>query len=498
MKERKLLFLSLLLFLFFIFSPISASDNADTPQLEPHLKKALRSFDSLLPYELVKIMASPEMAGRLTGHEGYTRAARWAAAKFKEWGLKPFDLRLGYLQPYPSPYTIIDEARMTIHLASGAGAGSQKEFKEIELSPGTDFLPLLFSSSGQKTAELVFVGWGISAPELNYDDYAGVDVKGKFVLCFRGTPDPARREFQFHDEHRTRMKVAREKGALGLIYIYPEVLANPNGDWLADFLPAMISEKTADLIFKEINSSSAEIKKALETYKRPISFPLKSRLSYSVSSRHFPEGVGYNVIGWVEGSDPRLKKEVIIVGAHFDHCGQHLGLLFPGANDNASGSAVVMTVAKTFAATTPRPKRSVMFVLFGGEEMGLQGSTYLSQHLPSGFEKVVAMFNYDMTGEGDGASCGLSAEPPELKQALERANREINIIRGMRIIREVGVRSSDFAPFFRLGIPVVSFSSNGPHLAYHQTGDTIYRINPEIMASLAQVSFLAIYLLADR
>jgi len=495
MKTRRLLFLSILFSIVFIFSPISASN---APELEPHLKKALKAFDSPLPYELVKIMASSEMAGRLTGHEGFTRAARWAATEFKKWGLKPFDSRLGYLQPYPSPYTIIDEARMILHLASGAGPGSQKEFKEIELSPGSDFLPLLFSSSGQKTAELVFVGWGISAPELNYDDYAGVEVKGKFVLCFRGTPDPARREFQFHDEHRTRMKVAKEKRALGLIYIYPEVLANPNGDWLADFMPAMISEKTADLIFKEINSSSAEIKKALETFKRPISFPLKSRLSYSVSSRHFPEGVGYNVMGWVEGSDPRFKKEVIIVGAHLDHCGQHLGLLFPGANDNASGSAVVMAMAKAFASLSPRPKRSVMFVLFGGEEMGLQGSTYLSQHLPAGFEKVVAMFNYDMTGEGDGASCGLSAEPPELKEILERANKEINIIRSMRIIREVGVRSSDFAPFFRLGIPVVSFSSNGPHLAYHQTGDTIYRINPEIMASLAQVSFLAIYFLANR
>jgi len=495
MKKKRLSFLSPLISILFIFSPISPSN---TPELEPHLKKALNAFDSFLPYELVKIMASPEMAGRLTGHEGYTRAARWAASKFKDWGLKPFDSRLGYLQPYPSPYTIIDEARMKLHLPSGEGSGSQKEFKEIELSLESDFLPLLFSSSGQKTAELVFVGWGISAPELNYDDYAGVDVKGKFVLCFRGTPDPTRREFQFHDEHRTRMKVAKERGALGLIYIYPEVLANPNGDWLADFMPAMISEKTADLIFREINSSSAEIKKALETFKRPISFPLKSRLSYSVSSRHFPEGVGYNVIGWVEGSDPRLKKEAIIVGAHFDHCGQHLGLLFPGANDNASGSAVVMAMAKAFASITPRPKRSVMFVLFGGEEMGLQGSTYLSQNLPAGFEKVVAMFNYDMTGEGDGAFCGLSAEPPELKEVLERANKEVNIIKGMRIIREVGVRSSDFAPFFRLGIPVVSFSSNGPHLAYHQTGDTIFRINPEIMARLAQVSFLAIYLLANR
>lgn len=495
MKKSKFLFLSTFILIFFIFSIATTSNSS---ALDPNLRKALDSFDALFPYQLVKIMASPEMAGRQTGSEGYTKAARWAASKFKEWGLKPFDSRQGYLQSYPSPYTRIEEAEMTLHLPSPPSQGNRIEYKDIKLSPASDFLPLLFASSGQKTGELVFVGWGISAPELNYDDYAGVDVRGKFVLCFRGTPDPARSEFQYHDEHRTRMKIAKEKGAFGLIYIYPEVLANPNGDWLADFLPGMISEKTADLIFKEINSSAAELRKALETYKRPISFPLKSKLTYSVSSRHYPDSVGYNIVGWVEGSDPKLKKELIVVGAHFDHCGQHMGLLFPGANDNASGSATVMTIAKAFASLKTKPKRSVMFVLFGGEEMGLQGSTYFVQHLPAGFEKIVTMFNYDMTGEGDGASCGLSAEPPELKEVLEKANKEINIIKSMRIIRQVGVRSSDFAPFFRQGIPIAHFSSNGPHLAYHQTGDTIYRINPEIMTSIAQVSFLAIYYWANR
>lgn len=494
MKKGKILFFAIVVAIFLLFS---LTANPESSTLDPNLRNVLNSFEAFLPYELVKIMSSPQMAGRLTGDEGYTKAAKWAASKFKEWGLRPLDSRQGYLQSYPSPYTIIDQAEMSLSLASSS-AGGKIEFKEIKLTPATDFLPLLFSASGQKTGELVFVGWGISAPELNYDDYAGVDVKGKFVLCFRGTPDPARSEFQYHDEHRTRMKVAKEKGALGLIYIYPEVLANPNGDWQADFLPAMISEKVADLIFKEINSSTAELRKALETYKRPISFPLKSKLTYSVSSRHFAEGVGYNICGWIEGSEAKLKKELIVVGAHFDHCGQHIGLLFPGANDNASGSATVMAIAKAFASLKQKPKRSVMFVLFGGEEMGLQGSTYFAQHLPAGFEKVVAMFNYDMTGEGDGANCGLSAEPTELKEVLERANKEINIINSMRIIRQVGVRSSDFAPFFRKGIPVVSFSSNGPHLAYHQTGDTIFRINPEIMTKIAQVSFLAIYFWANR
>lgn len=473
--------------------------NLSPEELNSRLKKAVDSIDPLLPYQLTKTMASPEFAGRLTGHEGYTRAAKWAVAKFTEWGLKPLSKKKnGYLQPYPSPYTIIDQAKMTLYLPGNPDKDGKIEYQAVELKSEKDFLPLLYSDSGNKTTELAFAGWGISAPELNYDDYAGVEVKGKFVLCFRGTPDPAKREFQYYDEHRTRMKVAKEKGALGLIYIYPEAQANPNGDWLADFMPGMITEKTADLIFKEVNSTTADLKKALQTYKRPISFPLKSKLAYSVVSRHFPDGVGYNIAGWVEGSEPKLKKEVIVVGGHFDHCGQHLGLLFPGADDNASGSAVVMTLAKAFASLNPGPKRSVMFVLFGGEELGLQGSNYFAEHLPPGFDKVVAMFNFDMEGEGDGAWGGVSPELPAIKEAIEKANKDINIIKGINVIRKIGVRSSDFAPFFLKGIPCASIGSNGPHLAYHSSGDTIYRINPEIMGSITRVSFMSIYYLAEK
>ncbi|MDI6844722.1 MAG: M20/M25/M40 family metallo-hydrolase [Candidatus Saccharicenans sp.] len=490
-KNLSLLAVSLIL-LMTISSWIQAAE------IPPRLKKAAESIDPLLAYQLTRTMASEEFAGRLTGHEGYTRAARWAASKFKEWGLKPLDSKNGYLQPYPSPYTVVDKASMTLHLPGKPDSEGKLQYEKVELKPEKDFLPLLYADSGEHTAGLVFAGWGISAPELNYDDYAGIEVKGKFILCFRGTPDPTRREFQHHDEHRTRMRVARERGALGVIYIYPEAQANPNGDWQPGFMPGMITEKTADLIFKEINSTTGELKKALQTYRRPISFELKSRLSYSVSSRHFPDGIGYNIAGWVEGSDPKLKKELIVVGGHFDHCGQHLGLLFPGADDNASGSAVVMVLARAFASLNPKPKRSIMFVLFGGEELGLQGSTYFVEHLPAGFEKVTAMFNFDMEGEGDGAWCGVSAEPAHLKEAIERANQEVNIIRGFGVIRSVGVRGSDFAPFFLKGIPCASFGSNGPHLAYHGTGDTIYRINPEIMGSIAKVAFLSIYFLAQK
>jgi Zn-dependent M28 family amino/carboxypeptidase len=220
-------------------------------------------------------------------------------------------------------------------------------------------------------------------------------------------------------------------------------------------------------------------------------------MRYRVASRSFPEGVGYNIVGWVEGSDPQLKKECLVVGGHFDHCGRHMGILFPGANDNASGSAVVMEIAQAFSRLRRKPKRSVVFVLFGGEEMGLQGSGYFVEHIPSPFTRVDAMFNFDMVGEGDGMSCSVSPEPAELKQSLREADIHVGILRGVRDMRGQG-GGSDYAPFHQKGIPCISCVSNGPHLHYHRSGDTLYRINPDVMQDIGRLLYLTGYAWAER
>lgn len=462
--------------------------------MDKNLKKGFDSIQPMDPYNYCKKMTSQEFAGRLTGHEGYTAAAKWAAGKFKQWGLKPISKKDGYLQPYPSPYTIIDAAEMTLFQVKN----ENEEIVEIALNPGADFLPLLFSDSGSNKAGLVFAGWGISAPELGYDDYAGIDVTGKFILCFRGQPERGNTAFEKYDHHRHRMATAKEKGALGIFYIYGEPIANPNGDWIKDFTPAMISEKITDKIFEEKNYNCADLKKALSMYNHPLSFPLKSEIQFNVSSRHFPNATGYNVAGYVEGSDPKLKNECLVYGGHYDHCGLHMGMLFAGANDNASGSAVVMGIAEAYAKLDKKPKRSVVFVLFGGEEMGLMGSTYFAEHLPSQFEKVDMMFNFDMVGEGDGTSCGFTSNAVGLKEILEKADQFVNTLRSTWEIKHVGVRSSDFAPFFLSGARCASFYSNGPHLHYHKTGDTIYRINPDMLADISRLAFISGFFWADR
>jgi len=256
--------------------------------------------------------------------------------------------------------------------------------------------------------------------------------------------------------------------------------------------------KVMDAVLEEAGSTAAGLRKALTTWKRPISFPLRAKIRLAVASRHFPQAVGYNIVGYIEGSDARLRRECVVIGGHFDHTGAHMGLLFPGADDNASGSATSMEAGKAFAALVRKPKRSVVIALFGGEELGLQGSTWFVDHVPGPFDKVTGMLNFDMTGEGDGLWGAVAAEPAEFKKALEEADRSVKILRGLGTIRGVGVRGSDFAPFFLKGIAAASLGSNGPHLAYHQTGDTIYRINPDIVADAAKLAFLAGFAWADR
>ncbi len=456
------------------------------PQLEPKLARGLAAVDGRAAYENCRTLAAERFEGRLSGSPGYAAAARWAALKFEDWGLEAPSG--GFLQPYSSPYTLVDKAEMSISVAG----------KETKLQAGKDFLPLLFSAAGSVSGTVVFAGWGISAPELGYDDYAGVDVRGKFVLCFRGTPDGDDKRFQHYDEHRVRMRAARDKGALGLIYIYPEVQANPNGEFLENFLPAMISEAAADLLLEPRKVKALELKKDLQTYGVPITFASDARIDFQVDARHFAEGIGYNVVAYLQGSDPRLRDEYVILGAHLDGCGRHLGILFAGADDNASGSALVMELARSFSVARIRPRRSILFVLFGGEEMGLLGAGYFAQHLPAPIKKISAMFNFDMEGEGDRAYVQFSREPGSLKEDIERADASVQVIEGSSFFKGVGVRSSDFAPFYLQGIPCAAFYANGPHVHYHDGGDTIFRINPDILGAIGRLAFLGTWFWAER
>ncbi len=465
------------------------------PAVSQTLPEGAETIQGFSIYETLDRLASEEFQGRHTGHQGFTDAAAWVADMFEEWGLMPAGNDDNYLLPFPVQYTIINDASMSVHIVNEE---EESGFREEELKPETDFLPLLYSDTADRTAEVVFVGWGIHASDIGYDDYFGVDVEGKFVMCFRGTPDPQDRRFQYHDEHRTRMQRAKDEGALGLIYIYEEPIANPNGDWIEGFTPVKISYDVADKLLGERGFDTATLRQDLLQYKRPISFPLESQVRIQVASTHYPEGTGYNVAGYVEGSNPELRDEVIVIGAHLDHCGTHMGLLFPGADDNASGSAVVTEIARAFAENDIQPERPVMFALFGGEEMGLIGARYLVDNFPERFPTIVNMINFDMVGAGDGTFCGYSADHPDLRELVEDTDTYIQTVQSFFPIRDIGVRGSDHAAFHAQGIPVLYFVSNGPHIKYHTTGDTIYRMNPSVMEDIARIGYVTAIRLANK
>jgi hypothetical protein len=451
--------------------------------------KAYDSIDPLKVYSYCSELSSPKYAGRLTGHEGYTASAKWAADRFSEWGLKPVAGADGFLLPFACPYTLVKSASMVLVTDSG---------RTIELAVLDDFMPMLYTDGGEVEGGLVFAGWGIHAPELGYDDYEDIDVDGKFVLCFRGTPDREEGGFKEHDHHRKRMETAKEMGAAGLFYIYDEPMANPNGDVIDSFMCGMISDESADTILAATNRTSAALRRKLREEKRPDSFVLEWKAVFAAEVEHHPEGTGYNAAAVLEGSDPDLRDECVILGAHLDHCGKHMGMVFNGAQDNASGSAVVMAVAEAFTMLEKRPARSVVFVLFGAEEMGLLGSYSFAEHSSAHYRSIDAMLNFDMVGEGDGVNCGVTVDPEGLKDLVSRADEAVGTLGRTWEIESVGVRSSDYAPFFLKGAACAAIFSNGPHLYYHKPGDTIYRINPDMLADAARLGYLIASMRASR
>jgi hypothetical protein len=457
--------------------------------IEPSLQKGWDTIKAEDTYALVKAMVSPEFGGRFSGSPKFALATKWAASKFQAMGLKPMDARNGFLQAYPTPFATVEQGKLdVIQGATHSAAAVPRQF-----------MPMIFSDSGAVKAETVFVGWAIHAPELGYDDYAGVDVKGKIVLCFRGTPDRDPKWVP-HDAHRYRMKTAHEQGAVGLVYIQPEVMVNNNSDLIKGFFQALINEDLADQIFKDKGTSVAALKQQMAASKTPVSMPLTAVFDLMVKTTYVANSTGHNVVGYVEGSDPVLRDEFVVVGAHFDAVGEQLGLFFPGADDNGSGSAVVMEAAEAFAKNGVRPKRSVMFVLFGGEETGSTGADFFVAHLPAPVKKVSCLLNFDMEGVGDKARTMMSAPLMATRDLLEKADAGLDLVDNVGETQSVGNRSGDITPFFKTGVPVAAIMSNGrrPAFSYHLPGDALEIVQPALMANIARLTYRYAFYLADR
>jgi hypothetical protein len=461
-------------------------------------KTILKTFHTISSNDILNDdaeLSSPKYKGRLSGSPGYMAAAQWIKTQLEQAGVKPGLSDGTYFQYFPNAYTdVLDKGSLTLL----AGKNNQaKEYKFLD-----NYYPGSNSASGTVSGELVYIGFGVSAPELGYDDYANIDVKGKILVMETGVPytrnDSTLKKWEPYMYQRYKFQKAKDMGAVGLLLV--SKLANPNTSHIDGFVYAHIDEAVAGELFAGTGQKYADAASSIRKNMKPQSISLDKKIRISASTRFFPDSKSCNVVGMIEGTDPQLKSEAIIIGAHLDAVGS-LGCVFPGALDNGSGSVDILAAAKAFAASGVKPKRTIIFIFFGGEECGLFGSNnYVASPLwPK--DKVICMINLDMVGNGTGFNLENGKSYPELLHHFTSANDKYihrDFIYG-ETQKNYGRPRTDGAIFERNGYKMMGLWTTGTvkKVYYHHPLDNIDGLTPEIMEDAAKLLYLGVLSLAN-
>jgi len=481
----------------------AAQRPAPAPQTpEEKLVAAMHRISSHAILDWVKEMAADKYEGRLTGTPSFEAVAAWSADLLKAWKFKPAGDSGTYFQKFPNPYTLVRPgAELTLHIPAPGGGEVLKSYRfEDEYYPGST------SDSLDATAEVIYVGYGITAPELGYDDYKGVDVKGKFVAfepeALMGPEPDAElfkkwRPYSFHDY---KMRNAAAHGAIGVVYDY--FIVNPNAPFIKGLQWVGVGRAVMDDLFAGTGKKHSDVVAQIRKTLTPASMPLGKTMTMKNVTEHHPDGVGLNVVAWMEGSDPVLRQEAVVIGGHLDHLGLN-PVLMPGAHDNASGAAVALAVAEAISTAAVPLKRSVVIILFGAEEQGVKGSEYYVAHPFIPNAKVAAFLNLESVGRGERIGVGSGRNYPGIYEVLEQVNarfihRPISASQNANLARP----RQDAAHFLWANVPTVSIGVSGapplPYASYHTTKDRWEVLTPEIMEDLARLVFLSTVELANR
>jgi hypothetical protein len=476
-------------------------------------------------------LADDLLEGRDTGTRGYDIAANYVAAQFAQYGLAPKGSQGSFLQSVPLRSSRAAPGATLVELSSAAGV--ERLSGDSEYAIGASVL----DPRPGAAAPLVFVGYGIHADRFGHNDYANVDVKGKIVVVLQGKPGRFPTEEGAHfGSTREKRKLAAQRGAVGLVTLWTpsaekamsfsknlEQQAFPVMTWLdaagkpAHSLPALqddvsLSVAASKKLFTQVDARLDDIfaLAAADKPLAPIDLKMTMRLSHQ---RVLGEVRSNNVVGMIEGSDPRLKHEVVVLMAHLDHLGQVREKsgdnIFNGAMDNASGVATLIETARLFSQSAQRPKRSILFLALTGEEKGLLGSDYFAQNPTVQAGAMVASVNLDMpvlTFDFKNV-VAFGAEHSSLKGSVVRATGKM----GLSLIADpwptLGVFTrSDHYMFVRQGIPSIflapgmgSFNENedgaklwGTFLSthYHQPSDDLKQpFNFDAAARFAQLNY---------
>ncbi len=437
---------------------------------------------------IVEVLADDDMQGRGVGTEGLERSARFLEGRFAALGLQA--TASGYTQPFETVTGVAIGPENSLAWGSTRG------------EPGVDFTPLGFSSSGEFTGPLVFVGYGIRAEPLGYDDYAGLDVADKVALAWRYEPGERDRDSPFDGTRASRWSdlrykalIAREAGAAALVLVAPpgdeEDRLPPlrtHGPVSPAGLPVIqVSPAVAREWLLAAGREPEELHAAIDADSRPRSFEIEGlEVSGRVDLQTTRASVE-NVVGLLPGRGP-LAREAVIVGAHYDHLGmgaagslrRGAAAIHNGADDNASGvAAMVCGVGALIREleSEPGPRRSLVVVAFTAEEVGLAGSLEYVQNPLFPLEATVAMVNLDMVGRlRDQKLWGLGSDSaPEWSAVLERRGQKS----GLEVVTGGdGYGPSDQLPFYEKGVPVVHLFTGG-HPEYHTPDDDPQTLNVE-------------------
>jgi len=482
---------------------------AAAPQTdEARILEAMHLIQSQPLYNYVAELVSEKYGGRLTGTKEYEACVAWVESLLKGWGVEPGGENGTYRQLFPNPYTIVHEGGVCEMLVpAGQGGVVKKSYKYED-----EFIPGGTSGSGAVTAEVVYAGYGITAPELGYDDYKGVDVKDKIVLLESEVPvGPGEKtleqfkKWRSYSFHQYKLKNAAAHGAKGLIYNYGPI-GNPNNAYVEGFVYHHVGTAVVEDVFAGTGRAHKDVVAAIRKDLKPRSFATGKTMTISNRTEHHADGVGINLLGKITGSDPALKDEVIIVGGHLDHLGR-LWELLPGANDNATAVAVTLGIAEAMAKCPVKPKRTVVFFFFGSEEQsedqGTEGSHYYTEHPLYPLDKTSVFINMEGPGAGDKISASGGTTYPGFWAFVEKANKGF-----VHRTLSTGPASyparprQDSAWFFWKGVPSLTFGAYGgprpPLPTYHNTRDDLSLITPEIMEDVAQLLFMTIMDMADE
>ncbi len=467
----------------------------------------------------VRFLACEALEGRAAGEPGDRIAERYIEAMFEQAGLRPLPGLDGFAQRIDALSCTLDREQTYLAVKSGEKTTFFRIDREV-------FCLLKGHTDISIDAPVVFAGFGITAPEYGYDDYAGLDARGKVVLVLNHEPGERVEGEKFRGRAPTRYsspavkrEIARGEGAVGIVIVNDAANGHPDLDitiprrykrelttphlWTESEegeIPLFFAtEPVVEALLEGTGIDIVERQRVIDRRMRPASTQIQGkRVVLNVRLASVEKKRLANIIGYIEGSDPVLKGESIVVGAHHDHLGKDDdGSIFYGADDNASGTAGLLEAARILASESDGLSRSLIFVSFCAEEQGLLGSKYFVRHLPEAAENTRAMINMDMIGRNNMDKdenenmfiVFTSAQTPALERIVRSEAGALDL--DVRVAPYVRFSArSDHAVFHNRGIPIVFYFS-GFHSDHNTAADT----SEKILASKMEKVVSHLYLL---